>query len=87
MGFSGGSDGKSIFLHCEGPGFDPWVENIPPGVEWLPTPVFLPGGFHGQKGLAGYSPGGHRESDTTERLSLGQKQLCTFTSLPLWDGH
>ena len=27
------------------------------------------------------------ESDTTERLSLGQKQLCTFTSLPLWDGH
>ena len=24
--------------------------------EWLPTPVFLPGEFHGQKSLAGYSP-------------------------------
>ena len=24
--------------------------------EWLPTPVFLPGEFHGQRSLAGYSP-------------------------------
>ena len=24
--------------------------------EWLPTPVFLPGKFHGQKRLVGYSP-------------------------------
>ena len=24
--------------------------------EWQPTPVFLPGKFHGQKSLAGYSP-------------------------------
>ena len=47
MGFSGGSDGKSIFLHCEGPGFDPWVGKIPWRREWLPTPVFLPGEFHG----------------------------------------
>ena len=23
--------------------------------EWLPTPVFLPGEFHGQRSLAGYS--------------------------------
>ena len=34
------------------------------------TPVFLPGDFHGQKGLAGYSPRGHKESDLTEWLSL-----------------
>ena len=33
---------------------------------WQPTPVFLPGESHGQKGLAGYSPQGHKESDTTE---------------------
>ena len=35
-----------------------------------PTPVFLPGEFHGQRSLVGYSPRGHKESDTTERLTL-----------------
>ena len=35
-----------------------------------PTPVFLPGEFHGQRRLVGYSPWGRRESDTTERLIL-----------------
>ena len=34
--------------------------------ERLPTPVFLPGEFHGQGSLAGYSPWGHKESDMTE---------------------
>ena len=28
-------------------------------------PVFLPGESHGQRSLAGYSPWGRRESDTT----------------------
>ena len=27
--------------------------------------VFLPGEFHGQKNLVGYSSWGHKESDTT----------------------
>ena len=36
---------------------------------WQPTPAFLPGEFHGQRSLAGYSPQSHKESDTTERLS------------------
>ena len=38
------------------------------GEEWLPTPVFLPREFHGQRSLAGSSggPWGHKESDTTE---------------------
>ena len=34
-----------------------------------PTPIFLPGEFHGQRRLVGYSPWGHKESDTTERLT------------------
>ena len=34
----------------------------------METPVFLPGEFHGQKSLAGYSPWGHKELDTTEQL-------------------
>ena len=39
-----------------------------PGVGCMqPTPVFLPGESHGQRSLAGYSPRGREESDTTER--------------------
>ena len=53
------------WLQCGKPGFDPWVGKIPWRRERLPTPVFWPGEFHGL-----YSPWGHRESDTTEQLSL-----------------
>ena len=33
---------------------NPWVGKIPWRGAWQPTPVFLPGEFHGQKSLAGY---------------------------------
>ena len=36
--------------------------------KWQPTPVFLPGESHGWRNLVGYSPRGHKELDTTERL-------------------
>ena len=39
-----------------------------------PTPVFLPGEFHGQRSLVDYSPWGHKESDMTERLTLDINQ-------------
>ena len=58
---------KRIILQRRKPGFDPWVGKIPWKREWLPTPVFLPGEFHGQRSLVGYSPGGHKESNTPER--------------------
>ena len=32
----------------------PWIRKIPWRREWLPTPVFLPEEFHGQRNLAGY---------------------------------
>ena len=38
---------------------DPWRR------KWPPSPVFLPGKSHGQRSLEGYSPRGHKESDTT----------------------
>ena len=38
-------------------------------LKWQPTPAFLPGESHGQRSLAGYSPWGCKESDTTEPLS------------------
>jgi len=37
-------------------GFNPWLEKIPWRREWLPTPVFLPGEFRGQRSLVGCSP-------------------------------
>ena len=46
--------------------FDAWVRKIPWNRKWQPTSVFLPGKSHGHKSLAGYSPWGHKESDTTE---------------------
>ena len=36
--------------------------------KWQPTPVLLPGKFHGWRSLVGYSPWGCKESDMTERL-------------------
>ena len=48
------------------PGLDPWVGKIVWRRAWQPTPVFLPGEPHRQRSLVGYSPWGHKESDTTE---------------------
>ena len=49
-----------ICLQYRRPGFDPWVGKIPRRREWQPTPVFLPGEFHGQRSLAGYSLRSHK---------------------------
>ena len=50
--------------------FDPWVRKIPWRRKWQPTTVFLPGKSHGPRSLAGYSPGGHKESDMPEQLTF-----------------
>jgi len=39
--------------------------SLPKRRKWQPTPVFLPGESHGQRRLAGFSPRGCKESDTT----------------------
>ena len=44
--------------------FGPWRR------KWQPTSVLLPGKCHGWRNLVGYSPWGHKESDTTEQLHL-----------------
>ena len=58
--------GKESICQCTGLRFDPWVGKIPWRRKWQHITLFLPGEFHGQKSLAGYSPWGHTESDTTE---------------------
>ena len=47
--------------------------------KWQPTPVFLPGKFHRQRSLAGYSPWDHKESGTTEQLSNNYIYIYTHT--------
>ena len=54
--------------------------------EWLPTPVFLPGEFHGQRSLAGYSPWGLKELDTTERITL-PLHATEVLELQSWRGN
>jgi len=51
---------------------------IPWKRKWQPTPVFLPGEFHGQWSLAGYSPRDHSESDSTEWLTHTTFWKCYF---------
>ena len=58
--------------------FDPWVRKIPWRKKWLPTPGFLPGDFHGQRSLVGYSPWSRKKLDTTERLTLSRAALPKF---------
>ena len=65
---TGSSDDKES-VHNQETGFNPWVRKIPWRREWQLTPVFLPGEFHGQRSLEGYSPWGCKELDTTERLT------------------
>ena len=69
MAASSGAGGKESACQCtkhETCGFDSWIQKNPWRRAWQPTPVFLPGESHGQRNQAGYSPWGHKESDTTE---------------------
>ena len=63
--FPGGSDSKESACNAGDLGSVPGLRKIPWRSERLPTPVFWPGEFYGL-----YSPWGHKESDTTEQLSL-----------------
>ena len=75
----GGSDGKASAYNA-GNRFNPWVGKIPWRRIWQHTPGLLPGKYHGQRSLVGYSPWGHKESDMTEDwtffLSFADKSFC-----------
>ena len=45
---------------------DPLEKEMAIRRKWQSTPVLLPGKFHVQRSLVGYSPWGHKESDATE---------------------
>ena len=56
----------NVKVICILTGFNPWVRKIPWQRKWQPTLVLLPGKFQGQRSLGGYSPWGHKETDTTD---------------------
>ena len=81
-----------MYMQHRRPSFDPWVRKFLWRRKWLPTSVFLPGEFYGQRSLVGYSPWGHKESDTTEQLTLSHFHkgdtrvvIAQREKLPLWD--
>ena len=55
------SDALSLALYT-----DTYTHTHPWRKKWQPTPVFLPGEFHGQRSLVGYSPWGCKGLDMTE---------------------
>ena len=48
--------GEDLACQCRRREFRPWVRKISQRRKWEPTPVSLPGEFHGQRSLVGYSP-------------------------------
>ena len=73
--FPSGAYGKEPTCQCRSrkrQGFDPWVGKIPWSRKWQPTPVFLPGESHRQKG---WGTTVHRVT----KCQTGLKQLSAHT--------
>ena len=67
--------GKESAYNAGDFGFHPWVIKFPWRRKWQLTAVFLPGESHGQRSLTGYGSLDHKESDTTESLTLSMYTL------------
>ena len=77
-------DHSRICLQCRRPGFDPWVGKIPWRRKWKPTPVFLPGEFHGERSLVGYNLWGRkrvRHNRVTNTSLLHTNAVCSLLNL------
>ena len=69
MGFPGGSDGEESTCNAGDLGSIPRLGRSPGGGHGNPLQYSCLENPHGQRSLAGYSPWGLKESDTTEQLS------------------
>ena len=66
LGFPDGSDGKETAHNVGDLGLISRIGKIFWRRECLSALIFLPGEFHGQRSLVGYSSWGYKESDMTE---------------------
>ena len=76
--------GKESSGQCRRPKrleFNPWVRKIPWSRKWQPTPVFLPGKFHGQRNLAGSS-----SQNQTQPSNLSSTYTAVFP-VPVGGSH
>ena len=69
---------------CRRRRFDHWVGKLPWRWKWQPTPVFLPGEYHGQRSLAGYRSWGCKELDMTEYAHMLTYLHVVYSCLGLW---
>ena len=77
VGFPGGSDSKESACNAGYLGSIPGFERSPGGGHGNPLQYSCLENPHGQRSLAGYSPWGRKESDTTEQLSIEwHRQTC-----------
>ena len=80
-GFPGGAEGKASACSAGDPGSIPGSGGCPGEGNGNPFQLLFPGESHGWRRLVGYSPWGHKESDTTEWLhSLTLRIACKFRS-------
>ena len=66
---TGGLVVKSLLAKAGEVALIPGLGRSPAEVKRLLTSVFLPGEFHGQRSLVGYSPLGCKDLDMTEQLN------------------
>ena len=73
LGFPGGSDGKEFACNAGELGSLPGLGRFPGGGHDNPLQYSCLENPHGQRSLAGCSPWGHTESDTTEETKQQQQ--------------
>ena len=73
--------GKDSACQCRSCRFNPWIKKIPWRWKWQPTPIYLPGKFHGQRSLVGCSLWGSER--VRHNLATKQQQRC-LQRIPSW---
>ena len=89
LGFPDGSVHEESACHAGDSGDTgsiPGLGRSPGGGKWQPTPVFLPGKFHGQRILVGYSPKGRKRVRCNWVTDHAQLFLWAKFSAYLWLG-
>ena len=69
---------------CKRCGLEPWAGTSPWSRKWQPTPVFLPGNFHGKRSLASYSPSVFKNWTQLSLASYSPSVFKSWTQLSPW---